>query len=113
MGLKKIAGKILAVGGKIIAGKKGGVDTQIRVEDLSELSKLSPRAQVWRSITRPMITFSIIGVIVLGILIQYVQGIIGVEETIEIPKQLFTFGKLVMAFWFGSRGLEKIINKII
>lgn len=112
MGLKKIAGKILAVGGKIIAGKKGEKAT-INTENLEGLSKLSPRAQVWRSITRPLITFSIIGVIVLGILIQYVQGIIGVEETIEIPKQLFTFGKLVMAFWFGSRGLEKIINKII
>lgn len=110
MGLKKLAGKVLGVAGGVLAGKKG--EKVVNTENLTELSQLSPRAQVWRSITRPVITFSIIGLIVLGVLIQYVQGIVGID-TIEIPKQVFSFGKLVMAFWFGSRGLEKLLGKVL
>lgn len=112
MGLKKLAGKALKLAGGVIAGKKGEKAT-VNTESLSELSQLSPRAQVWRSITRPVITFSIIGLIVLGVLIQYVQSIVGVEQQLEIPKQVFSFGKLVMAFWFGSRGLEKLLGKVL
>jgi len=111
MSLKKIAGKVLGIAGGVIAGKKGEEEVA-NTESLSELSQLSPQAQVWRSITRPLVTFAIVGILLLGILIQYVQGIVG-TETIEIPKQMFTFCKWTLGFWFGSRGIEKILGKVL
>lgn len=111
MGVKKLLGKALSVVGGVVAGKKGEKEA-VDTENLSELSQLSPRAQVWRSITRPLVTFGIVGVLLLGVLIQYVQGIFG-AEVIEIPKQMFVFCKWTLGFWFGSRGIEKILGKVL
>jgi len=111
MGLKKLAGKVLGVAGGLLASKKGEKST-VNTENLSELSQLSSRAQVWRSITRPLVTFAIVGVLLVGVLIQYVQGICG-AEVIEIPKQMFVFCKWTLGFWFGSRGIEKILGKVL
>ena len=108
---KKIVGKVLGVAGGVIAGKKG--EEVLVTENLSELSQLSPRAQVWRSITRPIISFSIIAVILLGVLISYGEHLAGVENPLEVPKYIISFGKWVLGFWFGSRGIEKILGKVL
>lgn len=74
---------------------------------------LSPRAQLWRTITRPLLSFGLVGLLTLGILIQYGQQIFtGVSgpELLEIPGEIVELSKWVVAFWFTSRGVEKIVG---
>lgn len=75
---------------------------------------LSPRAQLWRAITRPLISFGLVGLFVIGILIHYGQQLCGLpsNELLKIPGEVLQLTKWVIAFWFSSRGLEKILGAV-
>ena len=72
-------------------------------------SELSPKAQLWRTITRPLLSFSMVGLFVLGVLIQYVQQI-GGWSLLVVPDQVVEVTKWVVGFWFGGRSIEKIVQ---
>lgn len=110
MGLKKLVGNLAKAGGKLLAGKEK------TKEDIDlELSQLEPRAQYNRTMARPRIAMALVGTLILGVLIQWVQQIFKVppEEIITIPKYIVTFSKIVVSAIIGSRGLEKIIRKVL
>lgn len=62
-----------------------------------------------RNLTRPILSFGVMGLFTIGILIQYVQTIFG-HNIMLIDPLLYKLAKWVVAFWFCSRGLEKIIR---
>lgn len=77
------------------------------------VADLSPAAQLWRTITRPLLSMTMIGLLTIGILIQYGQQVIfGVDETdlLRIPVEVVELSKWVIAFWFTSRGVEKVVG---
>ena len=118
MGLKKLvkaAGKIITGAGGILAGKKGEELLRDHPELYNALAGLHPATQFLKSITRPTITLSLVFTLILGIVIQWIQQLTGVPtvECIVIPKYLVSFNKIVVSAYIGSRGLEKIIGKII
>ncbi len=74
---------------------------------------LSPRAQLWRAITRPVLSIALVGLFALGILIQYGQQLLFEfqnPDLLQIPKEVVELAKWVVAFWFTSRGIEKIVG---
>lgn len=71
---------------------------------------LSPKAQLWRAMTRPIISFGLVGLFVIGVLIQFGQQIFGSSYVLELPPQLLQLCKWVVAFWFSSRGIEKVVG---
>ncbi|MBU0520066.1 hypothetical protein KKA00_10255 [bacterium] len=74
-------------------------------------AELSPQAQLWRTITRPLLSFSLVGLFALGILIQYYQQVfISLPDLLIIPEEVVELSKWVVGFWFTSRGVEKIIG---
>ena len=116
MGLLKIGKKVVKVASSLILG--GGITPktpeQINTEK-HNLEMLTPKAQFWKSVARPTIAMSLVGVLILGVIIQYVQQIFGasIEDVIVIPKYIITFDKIVVSAYIGSRGLEKILGKIL
>jgi len=76
-------------------------------------SDLNPQAQFWRTITRPLLSFGLVGLFALGILIQYGQQLFMTSsEILTIPPQVVELSKWVVGFWFTSRGVEKIFGLI-
>lgn len=75
-----------------------------------KMGDLSPKAQLWRAITRPIISFGLVGLFALGVLIIFAQQIFGSTYVIEMPAQLLTLVKWVVAFWFSGRTVEKVVG---
>lgn len=74
---------------------------------------LSPRAQWWRAVTRPLLSLGLVTLFALGVLIQYGQQIAGVEHNVlAIPSEVVELSKWVVAFWFTSRGVEKVVGRL-
>jgi hypothetical protein len=73
---------------------------------------LSPQAQLWRSITRPLLSLILVALFVLGVLIQYGQQVMGNGGNfLIIPPEVVELAKWVVAFWFTSRGVEKVMGR--
>jgi hypothetical protein len=85
---------------------------QFELSFFGKAGELSPKAQLWRAITRPILSLGLVGLLVLGIIIQYLQQIFGVPkaELLVIPGQVVELAKWVVAFWFTSRGVEKVVG---
>lgn len=115
MGLLK---KIAKIASSLIPG--GGVVSQIIGLDktpqqvASGLALLDPIAQYNRTMARPRIAIMIVAVYLSGILIQWGQVLFKVAETyrITIPSDLTEFAKVVVTVIVGTRGIEKIVDKI-
>ena len=106
MGLvKKVASKVLA---KIVNRPK------TKDEVTFELSTLDPKAQYLTSITRPVISISLVYVLIIGVFIQWIQQMLNVPDIyrIEIPKYIINFSKIIVGAFVGSRGIEKIVKEI-
>jgi len=88
----KVIGTIIDLGKKLFGG---GVRDPEVVDGL-------------RNLTRPIISLGIIGLFTIGILIQYTQTLLG-HNILLIDPLLYQLAKWVCAFWFVSRGVEKII----
>lgn len=71
---------------------------------------LSPKAQLWRAITRPILSIGLVGLFAIGILIQYGQQLFGADKPLTIPPETVELGKWIVAFWFSSRGVEKVVQ---
>ncbi len=72
---------------------------------------LSPRAQWWRAVTRPLLSLTLSALFVLGVLIQYGQQLAGSGGAVlVIPPEVVELTKWVVAFWFTSRGVEKVMG---
>lgn len=110
--------KIAKLAAKIIPG--GGVVSQIIGLDKTPeqvktgLELLDPIAQYNRTMARPRIAIGIVAVYLLGILIQWGQVLFQVQKAyrIEIPGDLTEFAKVVVTVIVGTRGIEKIVDKI-
>ena len=98
----------------------GGVVSEIispdkTIEEKKEgLELLDPIAQYNRTMARPRIAIMIVAVYLSGILIQWGQILFGVsrDSTIIIPSDLTEFAKIVVTVIVGTRGIEKIVDKI-
>lgn len=110
--------KIAKIASSLIPG--GGVVSQIigldktpqQVE--SGLALLDPIAQYNKTMARPRIAIMIVAVYLSGILIQWGQVLFKVELAyrIAIPTDLTEFAKIVVTVIVGTRGIEKIVDKI-
>lgn len=78
------------------------------------LEMLTPIAQYNRTMARPRIAIGIVAVYLIGILIQWAQVLFKVHQAyrIEIPGDLTEFAKIVVTVIVGTRGVEKIVDKI-
>lgn len=120
MSILSFAGKVLKTGGSLLAGKTvEKIITPKTPEQMNtekhNLELLTPKAQFWKSIARPSIAMGLVGTLILGVIIQYIQQIFGVDikDVIKIPDYIITFDKIVVSAYIGSRGLEKILGKIL
>lgn len=115
MGLFK---KIAKVASSLIPG--GGVISQILGTDKTPqqvetgLSLLDPISQYNRTMARPRIAIMIVAVYLSGILIQWGQVLFNVHAAyrVVIPSDLTEFAKIVVTVIVGTRGIEKIVDKI-
>lgn len=115
MGLFKKIAKIassLIPGGGVVSQIIGLDKTPQQVE--SGLALLDPIAQYNKTMARPRIAIMIVAVYLSGILIQWGQVLFKVAETyrITIPSDLTEFAKIVVTVIVGTRGIEKIVDKI-
>jgi len=115
MGLiKKIIKRVssLIPGGGVIQSIIGPDRSPQQVKD--GLALLDPIAQYNRTMARPRIAIMIVAVYLSGILIQWGQILFGVEKAavINIPSDLTEFAKIVVTVIVGTRGIEKIVDKI-
>ena len=87
---------------KTIAEKKEGLEL------------LDPIAQYNRTMARPRIAIAIVFTYLGGVIIQWIQVLFKVEKIyqIVIPSQLSEFAVIVVTVIVGSRGIEKIVDKI-
>lgn len=110
--LGKIAKTILPIGGGIVADIIAPGKTQ--QEKNEGLEMLTPIAQYNRTMARPRIAIGIVAVYLFGILIQWGQVLFKVHEAyrIVIPEDLTEFAKIVVTVIVGTRGIEKIVDKI-
>ena len=110
--------KIAKVASSLIPG--GGVVSQILGLDktpeqvASGLALLDPIAQYNKTMARPRIAIMIVAVYLSGILIQWGQVLFKVDAIyrITIPADLTEFAKIVVTVIVGTRGIEKIVDKI-
>lgn len=126
--IRKAAGKVgisdekvdeLLDAGSAVAARDPEVQAQLAAEEqqrrefeldfYGRAADLSPKAQFWRAATRPIITFSLIGLFVIGTLTGYVQQVLETAP-LEIPPSVVELTKWVVAFWFSGRSAEKIIG---
>lgn len=84
---------------------------KFELEFFGRAADLDPKAQLWRAVTRPAISWSIVGLAVIGLLLQWSAQIFGFAE-IVIPVWLLDTVKYVLGFWFGGRTLEKVTSII-
>lgn len=111
----KFLGKLVSTiipGGGVVSQIIGLDKTPKQVE--SGLSLLDPIAQYNRTMARPRIAIGIVAVYLMGILIQWGQVLFHVHQAwrIVIPEQLSEFAKIVVTVIVGTRGIEKIVDKI-
>jgi hypothetical protein len=76
-------------------------------------SELDEKTKKLRSMMRPMVTIGLVGFYLLGLFVGMIQQIIpsdvkGFEFTYIHPDSLVEVTKWIVAFWFTSRGIEKI-----
>ena len=98
----------------------GGIVSEIispdkTIEEKKEgLKLLDPLAQYNRTMARPRIAIGIVAVYLLGIVIQWGQVLFKIEQAyrIIIPSDLTEFAKIVVTVIVGTRGIEKIVDKI-
>ena len=117
MGFKplKFIGKLIS---KIVPG--GGIIADIiapgktQNEKNQGLEMLTPIAQYNRTMARPRIAIAIVFTYLGGVIIQWIQVLCGVQKAyqIVIPLQLSEFAVIVVTVIVGSRGIEKIVDKI-
>jgi len=109
--LGKLASKLIP-GGGIIADIIAPGKTQ--EEKTEGLSMLDPIAQFNRTMARPRIAIAIVFTYLGGVIIQWIQVLCGVHKAyqIVIPVQLSEFAVIVVTVIVGSRGIEKIVDKI-
>lgn len=80
------------------------------LESEGKYSELSKTEKVWRSLMRPILTCSVVGSFILILWIGVFQNIFGSVSIIHPPESLFLFAKWIIAFWFCSRGAEKLMG---
>ena len=109
--LGKLASKIIP-GVGIVADIIAPGKTQ--QEKNEGLEMLTPIAQYNRTMARPRIAIGIVAVYLFGIIIQWGQVLFKVHEVyrIIIPSDLTEFAKIVVTVIVGTRGIEKIVDKI-
>lgn len=111
----KLASKLIPGGGIIADIIAPGKSQQEKNEGLA---MLTPIAQFNLTMARPWIAKMIVGVYLLGIVIKWLQLLISWLlkipniPLIEIPADLTEFAKVVVTVIVGTRGVEKIVDKI-
>jgi len=80
------------------------------IESEGRYSELSKTERVWRTLMRPLLTVSVVGSFILIIWISIFQNILGSRVIIHAPDTLVMFSKWIVAFWFCSRGAEKLFT---
>lgn len=73
---------------------------------------LSPKAQLWRVMTRPWISWASIGTYLLLHLARFTLIACGSANVPEVPHDLKSIVVTIIVFWFSSRGVEKLISII-
>jgi len=109
--IAKLASKIIP-GGGVVAQIIGLDKTPAQIK--SGLELLDPIAQYNRTMARPRIAIAIVFTYLGGVVIQWIQVLCGVDKAyqIVIPSQLSEFAVIVVTVIVGSRGIEKIVDKI-
>jgi len=119
MSILKFLGKAvksIIPGGGLIADIIAPGKTQ--QEKNEGLAMLAPIAQYNLTMARPWIAKMIVGVYLTGIVIRWLQLLIAWLfkipniPLIEIPVDLTEFAKIVVGVIVGTRGIEKIVDKI-
>lgn len=110
--LGKIVKTVLPFGGGIVADIISPNKTMAEKKEGLEL--LTPIAQYNRTMARPRIAIAIVFTYLGGVVIQWIQVLCGVHKAyqIVIPSQLSEFAVIVVTVIVGSRGIEKIVDKI-
>ena len=73
---------------------------------------LSPKAQLWRVMTRPWISWASIGTYLLLHIARFTLLACQVSKVPEVPTDLKKVVVTIIGFWFLSRGGEKMIKLI-
>lgn len=81
-----------------------------------KFSELDLKTKKMRSRMRPMLTFGLIGLVMLFGIFQLLQQIfpylLGLEYMVVMPDWLVKAALWIVAFWFTSRGIEKVVDTI-
>jgi len=73
---------------------------------------LSPKAQLWRVMTRPWISWASVGTYLLLHIARFTLLACKVSDVPEVPTDLKKVVITIIGFWFLSRGGEKIFELI-
>lgn len=73
---------------------------------------LSPKAQIWRVMTRPWISWASVGTYLLLHIARFTLLACKVSGVPEVPTDLKKVVVTIIGFWFLSRGGEKIVELI-
>ncbi|MCX6641740.1 MAG: hypothetical protein NTW14_14840 [bacterium] len=74
-------------------------------------AEVSAGSRFWRNVTRPLISLAMVGLFILGVLIRYGEQLFGgmaADQLLTVPSEVVELTKWTVAFWFTSRGVEKI-----
>ncbi len=78
------------------------------------LELLTPIAQYNLTMARPKIMIAIVYTYLGGIIIRWIQILCGVQKAylIDMPEKLVGFAVIIVGIIAGTRGFEKIVDKI-
>jgi len=113
MSILGFLGKVGKTAGSLLIGKTIAPTPESIELKKQGLELLTPRAQFWTSIARPTISMALVGTLVLGTLIQFGQQLFKAEFIITIPMYMIDFTKIIVGAYIGSRGIEKILGKVL
>jgi len=108
----KIAKSVLPFGGGIVADILSPDKTIAEKKEGLEL--LTPLAQYNLTMARPKIMIAIVYTYLGGTIIRWIQILCGVQKAylIDMPEKLVGFAVIVVGIISGTRGVEKIFDKI-
>ncbi|MBA7496229.1 hypothetical protein ES702_06828 [subsurface metagenome] len=89
--------------------KEQEAERKFLLESEGRYSELSKTEKVWRTLMRPVLTVSVVGTFILVIWINVASQVFSFKAVV-VPGEITMFSKWIVAFWFCSRGAEKLFN---
>jgi len=91
-------------------------DRQHQIDFFGKFGDLDEGSQKLRSRMRPILTFALVGTFDLFVIVIFISQmfpyVFGFEIPPTMPPELTNIVKVIIAFWFGGRTVEKIVSTI-